>query len=115
MYKGSVGTARLLPTDHHRADLLKERLAAAEIELESNQRHVGVLKRAIRALPKGQDALEQLDKLVTEELQPLRDQLRDLKAEIEAARAQVGFEAALLFCVLLRTTRCCDDVTAVDS
>ncbi|GLC51520.1 hypothetical protein PLESTB_000511400 [Pleodorina starrii] len=79
---------RELHEANKRADGLKERLAAAEVELESNQRHVGVLKRAIRALPKGQPTLEELGKLLTEELQPLHDQLRDARAELEAARAQ---------------------------
>ncbi|EFJ44885.1 hypothetical protein VOLCADRAFT_121263 [Volvox carteri f. nagariensis] len=71
-----------------RADLLQQRLVAAEVELESNQRHMGVLKRAIRALPKGQQALDQLGQLLAEELEPLRAQLRSAKLELEVARSQ---------------------------
>ncbi|GIL98888.1 hypothetical protein Vretimale_4221, partial [Volvox reticuliferus] len=82
-----AGTERDLCDANIRADGLQQRLLAAEVELESSQRHVGVLKRAIRALPKGQEALEQLEQLVAEELQPLRDQLRDVKAELEVVKA----------------------------
>ncbi|GLI68710.1 hypothetical protein VaNZ11_013193 [Volvox africanus] len=82
-----AGTERDLCDANIRADGLQQRLLAAEVELESSQRHVGVLKRAIRALPKGQEALEQLGRLVAEEIKPLCDQLRDVKAELEAAKA----------------------------
>lgn len=81
--------------DSDRADALQQRLSAAEIELESNQRHVGVLKRAIRALPRGLQVLNELDQLVAEELQPLRDRLRDAVLELEVARAQVGLSCPL--------------------
>ncbi|GIL43593.1 hypothetical protein Vafri_1292 [Volvox africanus] len=82
-----AGTERDLCDAKIRADGLQQRLLAAEVELESSQRHVGVLKRAIRALPKGQEALEQLGQLVAEEIKPLCDQLRYVKAELEAAKA----------------------------
>ncbi|PNH08761.1 hypothetical protein TSOC_004646 [Tetrabaena socialis] len=67
---------------------LQRRLAGSEADGAANQRHLEVLKRALRTLPRGPAALEQLQALVAEELAPLRESLREAKEELEEARAE---------------------------
>ncbi|GFR41455.1 hypothetical protein Agub_g2143, partial [Astrephomene gubernaculifera] len=103
-------TERELQEAKERAEGLQRQLASAEADVESNQRHVEVLKRAIRVLPKGQAALEEIQRLVEEELRPLQDRLREAVAELAEARAQREMEAA---CASARTAETGSEAEAV--